>query len=139
MPLPIIPIIGLIGSVLDKLIPDKDAAAKAKAEMGLLLATQEFQTQLAQIEVNLADARSGKWWQAGWRPFLGWTCGFAFAYTYIFQPFAMFLAFTFGDAEQVKQISGLPALDVGMMMPILLGMLGLGAYRTHEKVKAVAK
>lgn len=135
MPLPLIPIIGLVGTVLDKLIPDKDAAAKAKAELTTLMATQELQVALAQIEANAQEARHPSLLVAGWRPWIGWTCGVAFAYAYVLQPFLLYLTVTFGTAETVKQIAALPALDLAMMMPVLMGMLGLAGMRSVEKVK----
>ena len=133
MPLPLIPIIGLVGTVLDKLIPDKDAAEKAKSELTALLATQELQIALAQIEANTVEAKHTSIFVAGWRPFVGWACGFAFVYAYIALPLALFSVYTFGDAEQVRQISALPELDLAMMLPVLLGMLGLGGMRSFEK------
>ena len=133
MAIPLVPIIGLVGSILDKIIPDRDAAEKAKQQMALLMANQEFQTQLAQLEVNRAEAASGNLLTAGWRPFVGWTCGFAFAYAYVFKPMLFFAIYTYGDAETVKQISALPELDLATMLPVLFGMLGLGAYRSFEK------
>ena len=135
MALPLIPIITLVGTVLDKLIPDKDAANKAKAELETLLATQELQVQLAQIQTNMAEAQSPHLWTSGWRPFIGWACGFSFVYAFLIQPLLMFGVFTWGDAELVKQVASLPKLDLATMMPVLLGMLGLGVFRTVEKVK----
>jgi len=133
MPLPLIPIIGLVGSILDKLIPDKDAADKAKAELSTLMATQELQVQLAQIGVNAEGAKHPSIFIAGWRPFIGWTCGFAFAYTYIVLPLLLFFVYTFGDADMVKQVSALPQLEITMMLGVLGGMLGLGGMRSWEK------
>jgi len=135
MPVPLIPIIGLVGTILDKLIPDKDAANKAKAELETLLATQELQVQLAQIQTNMAEAQSPHLWTSGWRPYIGWACGTAFVYAFIVKPMLMFAVFTWGDAETAKQVAALPELDLATMMPVLLGMLGLGGLRTWEKVK----
>lgn len=135
MPLPLIPIIGLVGSILDKLIPDKDAAAKAKAELETLLATQELQVQLAQIQTNIEEAKSPHLWTSGWRPYIGWACGTAFVYAYIVQPILMFLVHAYGNADMVRQVALMPSLDLATMLPVLLGMLGLGVYRTAEKIK----
>jgi hypothetical protein len=103
------------------------------------LARLAADTDLAklQIQTNIEEAKSGNVFIAGWRPFVGWTCGFAFAYAYLLLPFMQFLAFTFGSAEMVKQLALLPELDLAGMLPVLFGMLGLGALRSVEKVKNV--
>lgn len=84
-----------------------------------------------QIEVNKQEAASQSFFVSAWRPFVGWTCGSAFAWTFVLQPFAAFVLNAFG-----KHLS-LPTLDLSNLMPVLLGMLGLGAMRTYEKVQAV--
>jgi len=139
MPFPIAALIPVVGNLLDKLIPDKDAAEKAKNELSTLLTTQEFQIQLAQIQVNMEEAKSTNWFVAGWRPYIGWACGLAFTYTYILLPFLLFFVYTFGTATMVSQVSKLPALDLAMMLPVLFGMLGLGKFRTDEKIKNAEK
>ena len=135
MPFPLIPIIGLISGILDKVIPDKGAAEKAKQELSLLLANQEFQTQLAQINTNLEEAKSPNWWVAGWRPCVGWVCALTFAYTYLILPLLNYAVYTFGTAEMIGNVAKLPPLDLDMMLPILLGMLGLGGMRSYEKAR----
>lgn len=139
MAFPILPVIGLVGSILDKVIPDRDAAEKAKQQMTLLMANQEFQTQLAQIQVNMEEAKTGNWFTSGWRPFIGWTCGLSFAYAYLILPFLKFGVYYYGTAEIVKQVATLPDLDLATMLPVLFGMLGLGAYRSVEKIRNAEK
>ena len=70
---------------------------------------------------------------AGWRPFIGWTCGVALAYTYVMQPILVFILAQSGYLVQ------LPIMDLTVMMPVLLGMLGLGGLRSFEKFKGVSK
>lgn len=84
-----------------------------------------------QIEVNKQEAASQSAFVAGWRPFIGWVCGGAFAWTFVLQPFMAFFLAVFG-----KHLT-LPSLDLSNLMPVLLGMLGLGAMRTYEKVQGV--
>ena len=79
------------------------------------------------FEINKAEAQSRNVFIAGWRPFLGWTMGFAMAYNYVIQPIAIFVL------GQLDYLVTLPALDMTEMMPVLLGMLGLGSLRTYEK------
>lgn len=82
-----------------------------------------------QIEVNKIEAQHGSKWVAGWRPFVGWCCGSALAYNFILQPFLLVLLGAF-NVDIVP-----PTLDIGQLITILLGMLGLSSMRTFEKVK----
>lgn len=133
-----VPILGILGGVLpfvDKLFHTEEE--KAAARLKLLEMAQ--QGDLAQMEVNLADAQSGSFWQAGWRPAVGWACAAAFVFAFLIQPFIWTVAFytaEFGGYE--IDLSGLPTLDLATMMPILIGMLGLGGLRTYEKAKGKA-
>jgi hypothetical protein len=88
----------------------------------------------AQIQVNLAEAQSKSLFVAGWRPWIGWVCGVAFAYAFVLQPLL-----TFGlVACHVKfDVTQLPKFDISQMMPVLLGMLGLATARTVEKINGI--
>ena len=114
--------------VLDKFIPDP--AAKAQAEAALRDSLQQWDAQ--QNKINEAEAQSSSLFVAGWRPCVGWVCCAALSWTYILQPIAAFALAQFG------YLTALPRLDMGEMMPILLGMLGLGGLRSWEKTKGVA-
>jgi len=115
--------------ILDKFIPDPSEKAKAEADLRDAL----MKWDVAQTEVNKAEAASANWFVAGWRPAVGWTCAAAFAYTFVLQPFL----FSFLGALGVKV--PLPPLDMSVLMSVLLGMLGLGGLRTYEKTKGVAR
>lgn len=123
------PLGAIVGKVLDKLFPDPAERIKAELE----LRTLDLTAELAQMEVNKAEAQSGSWFVAGWRPFIGWVCGAAFAYKFIVQPFLVFAVVAFGVPLKTHL---LPALDWTEISAVLLGMLGLGTLRTYEKVKA---
>ena len=114
--------------VLDKFIPDP--AEKAKAEAALRADLMAWDK--AQTDVNAAEAQSSSLFVSGWRPAVGWVCCAALTWTYILQPIAAFALAQFG------YLTALPRLDMGEMMPILLGMLGLGGLRSWEKTKGVA-
>jgi len=125
--------------LIDRLFPDP--AAKAAAQLELLrmeqtgaLAQLAAETDLAklQVQVNLEEAKSANWFVAGWRPFIGWTCGCGLAYVSIIEPVARF-------AAQVwfHYTGAFPVIDTTITMQVLLGMLGLAAARTVEKVKNV--
>lgn len=129
------PLIEIAGKIFDRVIPDKAAADRAKQEFIVTAQTQEFQLILEQLKINVEEAKSANWFVAGWRPFVGWTCGVALAYTYIVLPFMQFFVYSLGSPEVVESLTLLPVLDLGQLLPILLGMLGLGALRTWEKLK----
>jgi len=125
-----------ISGLLDKLIPDP--AAREKAKLELLKAEresdlQEFQLAVQadqmQADINKIEAQSTDIFVAGWRPFIGWVCGVAFAYHFIVQPLLAFaIANSGGNVE-------LPAFDMQALSTVLMGMLGLGGLRTIEKIK----
>lgn len=115
--------------ILDKFIPDPSEKAKAEGELRDAL----LKWDTAQTEVNKVEAASTNWFVAGWRPFIGWVCGTAFAYTFIAQPFALFIFASFGAKVTA------PVLDIGSLMTVLLGMLGLGGLRSWEKTKGVSR
>tara|TARA_B100000470_G_C19763892_1_gene379694 strand:- start:678 stop:1085 length:408 start_codon:yes stop_codon:yes gene_type:complete len=124
----------IIGDVVGRFLPeDKEAAAKAKQEIEQQLTTHLAQIDLAQLEINKAEASHRSIFVAGWRPFIGWSCGFALAYTYVIQPIAVFAL------AQSGYLIDLPTLSMSEMMPVLMGMLGLGGLRTFEKFKHVSK
>jgi len=124
----------IIGDVIGRFLPeDKEAAAKAKQEIEQQLTTHLAQIDLAQLEINKAEASHRSIFVAGWRPFIGWSCGFALAYTYVIQPIAVFAL------AQSGYLIDLPTLSMSEMMPVLMGMLGLGGLRTFEKFKHVSK
>ena len=127
----------LLPSVMDvagRFLPeDKQKRAEAEREIEAKLTESLANIDLANLKINEADAKSGNWFQSGWRPFIGWSCGFALAYTYVMQPIL-----TFGLA-QAGYLIDLPAVNLGEMMPVLMGLLGLGGLRTFEKVKGISK
>lgn len=123
----------IVGEVLDRFFPNKEEKERAAREIEAKLTEHLAKIDLAQLEVNKAEARSRNIFVAGWRPFVGWTCGMALAYTYVIQPILIFGLAHFGYWVD------LPPLDMSTMMPVLLGMLGLGGLRSFEKYKGVSK
>lgn len=126
----------LLGPILDRmvgLIPDPQAAAKAKADALAQLMEAANRADAAQMEVNKAEAASGSVFVAGWRPFIGWTCGAACAWNWVGLPLGMFVMAAAGQALEIRP------LDLSEMLPLLLGMLGMGGLRTFEKVQGVAR
>src|SRR5210317_593281 len=88
-------LIGPVTGLLDKFIEDKDQKALLAHELATLADKQANEIALAQIEVNKAEAASGSLFKGGWRPFIGWICGVAFAYHFLLQPFLVFILVSF--------------------------------------------
>lgn len=132
-------LIPAISALLDKLIPDP--AARENAHLALTqaenaAALQQFQLAVqadaAQTAIDQQDAQSKNLFVAGWRPFIGWVCGVAFAYHFIGQPIITYIMAACGHTFP------LPAFDMQELSTVLMGMLGLGGLRTIEKIKNVA-
>ena len=124
------PIFSIVGTVIDRLIPDKTAAEKAKLEMAGALQAQEFQIQIEQIRVNAEEAKSTNWFVAGGRPAIMWICGFSLAYAAVIEPIGRFIAKVWFGYE-----GEFPMIDTDLTIQVLFGILGLGAFRTAEKLK----
>lgn len=129
---PITAALTLGSTLIDRLVPDKTQAAAAKATLLEMQLKGELDQTAGQLTVDAAEAGSNSMFVAGWRPFVGWACGFAFVYVYIFQPFCQFALVAFKVNFDVAKM---PALDIADMMPVLLGMLGLGAMRSYDKAQ----
>jgi hypothetical protein len=127
---PITAILNVGNTLIDRLIPDKSAAAAAKAQLVQMQIAGELDQMKGQIAVDQAEAGSTSTFVAGWRPFVGWACGAAFVYVYIFQPMCQFALVAF---KVNFDLAKMPSLDIADMMPVMLGMLGLGAMRSYDK------
>lgn len=125
-------IIPLIGSIIDKAIPDTAAADKAKAEIAMMQAKGELDLMLGQIDINKNEAQHSSVFVAGWRPFIGWVCGLALAYEYLMLPLFSWLSLNAGWQQP-------PHLVMDGMMELVLAMLGVAGLRTFEKYKGVAR
>ena len=126
-------LINPITKILDKFIPDADEKAKLAYEIATLAERQAHENALAQIAVNKEEAKHKSTFVSSWRPFIGWTCGVALAYHFIIQPLLIFVFAVTGQPVE------LPTFDMGSLMTVLMGMLGLGGLRTFEKFKGVSK
>tara|TARA_R110000822_G_scaffold309959_1_gene440770 strand:+ start:659 stop:1063 length:405 start_codon:yes stop_codon:yes gene_type:complete len=133
--------IGLLSAVLPSVMEvagrflpeDKEKRAAAEREIQAKLTDSLAQVDLAQLGINKVEAAHRSMFVAGWRPFIGWTCGVALMYTYVLQPILVF------GLAQAGYLVELPRMDLGELMPVLMGMLGLGGLRSWEKVKGVAR
>jgi len=126
----------LVRSVIGRIWPDPAAQADASYKLAALVLsgdlarmTNESGLLLAQTAVNKAEAESEGWFKGGWRPFVGWVCGSALAWNFVARPAVLTVAAIYGH------VVPLPPADMTELMPVLLGMLGLGVMRTVEKLK----
>jgi hypothetical protein len=124
--------------IIDKIWPDKVEAEKAKLKLFELQQAGEFKELEAELEkarmqvaVNTAEAQSGSNFRGGWRPFIGWVCGVGLAYAVLIQPVATGFIQAFVPEMNKFQM---PGVETDALMALLFGMLGLGGYRTYEKV-----
>jgi hypothetical protein len=129
---PISAILEIGSKVIDRVWPDPSQAAAAKLELYKLQQTGELQQIMGQLEINKAEAASASVFVSGWRPFIGWTCGVACAWNWVGISIAKVIAAFF----QYPIV--LTPADLSEMLPVLMGMLGLGVLRTAEKMKGVA-
>ena len=118
-----------VGSkVLDRVLPDPAQQAAAKLELMKLQQNGELAQITGQMDINKVEAASSSIFVSGWRPSIGWVCGAGFAVQFVIGPLAEWGSALYGHPVKF------PQMDTGTMMPLLLGMLGLGGLRTAEKL-----
>ena len=127
-------LIGPVSGLLDKVIEDKDQKAALAHEIATMSEKHANAVQMAQISVNAAEAASGSLFKGGWRPCVGWVTCLAFGYHFVFIHFAVFIVGLFG-----AEMPDLPELEIGPLLTVLGGMLGIGSLRTYEKQKGLTK
>jgi hypothetical protein len=122
-----------LGTLIDRLIPDRAAAERAKAEMEQQLVTAANQAALAQVEVNKIEAAHSSVFVAGWRPSIGWVCAAGLAWAFVLAPIASWALVVLGIRAE------LPAIHTDYLLELVLAMLGIGGLRTFEKLRGVAR
>jgi len=126
-------LIGPVSGLLDKFIEDKDKKNALVHEITTMAEKHAQELAKGQIEINKISAGHKSLFVSGWRPAVGWTCCLGMASNFLLIPLANFtLALS-------KSTIVVPLIDLSTMMPVLLGMLGLGAMRTVEKTKGVQR
>lgn len=118
----------LVSGVVNRLWPDATETDKQKLTLALAQLDAEAKAQQAQLAVNQIEAGSSSVFTSGWRPFIGWVCGSGLFYQLLIRP--LLIGFSGHD---------FPPLELETLMTLLFGLLGLGAYRTAEKIKGVAR
>ena len=128
---PITAIVTVGSQLITRLFPDPAQAAAANLELTKMQMSGELAQITGQLDINKVEAASGSLFVAGARPFIIWVCGFGFAMQFIVSPIL-----TWGSTLLGKPVN-LPPLDMGTLMTMLGGLLGLGAMRTVEKLNGV--
>ena len=127
-------LIGPASKLLGKFIKDKDKQMQLAHDLSTMAEKHAQELAKGQLAINKEEAKSSNIFVAGWRPFIGWSCGVALVWHFIAAPFIIFFAALFGAT-----LPPLPEFDMGSLMTVLMGMLGLGGLRTFEKYKKVTK
>ena len=124
--------------ILDRVLPDPTQKLAAQLELLKLQQAGEFkaleadlQLALAQTEVNKVEAASADPFKSNWRPAAGWICVLGLAYQFLLQPLLAW-------GSTIQGFAAPPVLQLGDLYGLLFGMLGLGAYRSVERVKGKA-
>ena len=123
-----------VSDILGKVVEDKDQKARLAHEIATMAERHAQELAKGQIDINKEEAKSRNIFIAGWRPFVGWTCGLALFWHFLGLPVTLFVTGWFN-----LQHPPLPEFDMQSLMTVLLGMLGLGGMRTFEKFKGITK
>ena len=126
-------LIGPVTGLLDKFIEDKDAKNALAHEISTMADRHAQELAKGQLEVNKVEASSSSIFVSGWRPAVGWVCVLGMAGNFIVIPISNFILALADSAVTI------PLIDTATMMPVLMGMLGLGAMRSAEKIKKVSR
>ena len=126
-------LIGPVAGLLDKFIEDKDEKARIAHDIATMADRHAQERVMAQMEVNRQEAAHRSLFVAGWRPFIGWTCGVSLAWHFVLAPMLMWVDAWVGLGFTPVNF------DMDSLMTVLLGMLGLGGLRTYEKSKGLSR
>ena len=126
-------LIGPVSAILDKVIPDTNLKEMLSHEIATMAERHTQEQVMAQIEVNKIEAAHNSMFVAGWRPAIGWICALGMAGNFLIIPFVNMALELFETGVEI------PLIALSEMMPVLMGMLGLGAMRTFEKTKGVSR
>jgi|TARA_R100001369_G_scaffold19290_2_gene35191 hypothetical protein len=120
-------------TILDRVIPDKNAAQKAKLAMERELTTAFNSANLAQIETNKIQAAHPSIFVSGARPAIMWICAFGLGWQFVFQPVAVW-AMAVSGVDVI-----LPIIETEGLMTLTMSLLGLGGMRSFEKSKGIQR
>ena len=115
-------LIGPATKLIGKFVRDKDKAAQLSHDIATMAEKHAQELALAQIKLNTEEAK-GNWFQSSWRPLVGWICALSLGINFMVAPICSGFGIT------------IPQADMSVMMPLLLGMLGIGGLRSLDKIK----
>jgi hypothetical protein len=130
---PVTAALNIGGKVIDRLWPDPAQAAAAKLELFKLQQSGELSQMTGQLEINKVEAAHPSVFVSGWRPAVGWVCVAACAWNWVGMPVAKLGIALAGMSIQLE------AASLTEMLPVLLGLLGLGGLRTIERLNGVER
>ncbi len=119
-------LVGPVTGLLDKFIEDKDQKNRLSHEIATLAEKQSHEALKGQLEINKMEAAHKSLFVAGWRPAIGWICALGLLYNTII-------------ANIISIWVDVPEVDTTLLVPVMMGMLGLGGLRTYEKQKGLTK
>ena len=119
-------LIGPVSGLLDKFIEDKDQKNALAHEIATMSERHAHEALKGQLEINKVEAAHKSLFVAGWRPAIGWVCMLGLLYNTII-------------ANVLSIWSEVPEVDTTLLVPVMMGMLGLGAMRSYEKVNHVSR
>jgi hypothetical protein len=126
-------LLGALSPILDRILGAFLPDPVKRQEVVLTILGQLQASDQAQMAVNAAEAGHASIFVAGWRPFIGWCCGSALAFQYVISPLVVWVSAIAGHPLPAP-----PALDA-VLWELMFGMLGMGALRSYEKIKGVAR
>jgi len=129
---------GLVDSV-GKIVDELHTSDEEKAAAKIKLKELDNALNKAQTDINLADAKStakgiGGMMQRSWRPLIGMSCALAIFWEFVLKQFIVFFLAVF----EVETLD-LPSLDMSVLMPLVMSLLGMAGLRTYEKQKGISK
>jgi len=125
---------GLADDIVKRVWPDATQVEKARIAQVTQSIEYKYKLLLGQIDINKKEAESSKLFVAGWRPLVGWSCGFSLVYSSIIEPMARFVAVVFYGYK-----GAFPIINTNLTMQILLALLGIAGMRSFEKNKGITK
>jgi hypothetical protein len=114
-------LLGEAKEVIDRVVPDKEAAAKAKQALDEKKHDNSVTLGLQQILTNIEEIKSGHW-LGKWRGALGWGLALSAIYQLVAVHFLVSAILIFNPAFPVEK---LPKLDWQELGKLLMGMLGI--------------
>ena len=124
-------LVDTVGKVIDSVHTSEEEKLNARNKLKEL----ENEINSKQMDINLADAKStatgfGGMMQRSWRPLIGMSCALAITWAYVLKQFIMFILAAFSVEHDP-----LPALDMAVLMPLVLSLLGMAGIRSFDKLK----